>query len=322
MEEILKIFNISEGAARFYMNILGEFPLSYSELRALSSSISETELESIVNELIENELVVSYSPRDTEILTHYVAIPPIFVVIKGLQEIKTTINQNSKKSGIFEDAINQVFENQTLIELEKIYKDVKILQEDIEIDISTIKQELDGLVDEIEEKGVKVDPLQKYEEEIKNLINSQLASIVIILLHLKSEFKDKLEKIGINHQQWDALKDNLKDILALEVHNKSQELNEIVSKEFNEIRSELKGKIQGVLKDRVEQKSVYLGLLNMFKNEINKLYKVIILKRNNLKIDLKSLETLISKRMSEIFKSSTNSVAENISYLESFAVDF
>jgi len=177
-------------------------------------------------------------------------------------------------------------------------------------------------LDQIDKKEDKLDFLQKYEEELKNIINSELASIVIIVLQMKAEFQEKLKTLGISDTQWNALKNEIKDTLAMGVHEKSSELGEIISEEFKEIRNASELTQVNILKDRFEQKSVYLGILNMFKTEIDKFHKALLMKKNNLDLDMKNLEKVLSVDIANIFQRSIQDAAENINLLENFFLKF
>ena len=319
MKEILKLLNLSDDAIDIYVKCLGENLLTFNEIHSISQ-LSIDEINQVINELIENQILIKMISKNPKILPHYMAIPPFFIIKSSINQIKKEFS-GKEGSGKIENEINLIFQKQNKIELEKIYKDFQILQKDVNNDIITIKYELEELVNELEKKEESTDILDKYEQELKNIINSELASIVIILLHLKEEFQEKIESLGITDMQWNALRDSIKDILALGVHEKSKELNNIVTNEFSEIREIIGDKISDVLKDRFEQKSVYLGILNLFKTEIDKLHKLILLKKNNLDLDLKSLKRFISSKMAETFQNLVKKSSGTIEIMENFFVN-
>ncbi len=204
MEHISKLLNLSDDAVAIYFGCLGEIPLTYNEIHSLKPELSHDELKKIINLLIERDLLKKYKPESSDVLTHYTAIPPFFVINNSIAQIK---------------------------------KDFKELQQNIEKDISSKPQTK-------EDTEVSKDFLEKFENELKNLISSELASIVILILQLKNEILENpnLKAAGITFMQWDAIKNTIKDILAQSTHTKAQELNKIVSEEFNEIREILKSK--------------------------------------------------------------------------------
>ena len=318
MTEFLKSLSLSDKAISLYQELYGKNPLTINEINLLKPELSKKELIETINELFQTKLLIKISSKDTSIVGHYIAVPPFSTVGSIISQIKDTLLGKGDSATKFETVIDNIFNTQSKIKLENIYKDFQRLQSDVNNDITTIKQELEDLLDQKERKEDQLDFLGKYEEELKNIINSELASIVIILLQMKAEFQEKLKKIGITNTQWNALKDEIKDTLALGVHEKSGELGEIVSEEFREIRNTLEEKHTDVLKDRFEQKSIYLGILNMFKSEIDKFHKALLMKKNNLELDMKNLEKVLNAEIAKTFQKSIENASENIIFLENF----
>ncbi len=318
MIELLKSLNLSDKAISLYELLIDKSLLTLNEIHLLKPDLSKKDLIEIINELFQTKLLIKISSKDTSIVGHYIAVPPFSTVGSIISQIKDTLAGKEGSAAKFETVIDNIFNKQSKIELENIYKDFQRLQNDVNKDITTIKQELEELLDQIEKKEDKLDFLEKYEEELKNIINSELASIVIILLQMKAEFQEKLKTIGISNTQWNALKDEIKDTLALGVHEKSSELSEIVSEEFREIRNALNENQTDILKDRFEQKSVYLGILNMFKNEIDKFHKALLMKKNNLELDVKSLEKALNAEIAKTFQKLIENASGNLIFLEDF----
>ncbi|TFG04480.1 MAG: hypothetical protein EU539_10740 [Promethearchaeota archaeon] len=321
MRKLLKSLNLTDEAIEFYLKLYGKNPLTLNEIQTINPDLSRKKLIELINLLFQSKLLMKINPKNSSILGHFLPVPPLFTVISIVEQIKTDLTSNEGMHTKMEAAIEDTFKNRSKIELEKIYKDFQILQRDVHQDIDTIKKELDDLLNEIEEKKKAPDFLKKYEKELQNMINTELASIVIILLHMKAEFQEKLKSVGISNDQWNSLKDEIKDTLAFGIHEKSEELGKIVSDEFEEIRNVIKENYD-VLKDRFEQKSVYLGILNMFKNEIDKFHKALLLKKNNLNLDIKTLETQLSKEISEIYNKATTDTTTNIVFLETIFKEF
>ena len=322
MIDVIKSLNLTDKANSFYKMLYGKRPLTLNEMHLLKNDITKNELIEIINELFQARLITRITPEDSSIVAQYIIVPPFFTIGEIITQIKKSLAGRDDSIMGLENIIDKIFENQSNIELDNIYKDFKKLQDDINNDINTIKQELDKLLDQIEKKEDKLDFLGKFEVELRNIINSELASIVIILLQMKAEFQDKLKNIGISNSQWNSLKDEIKDTLALGIHEKSSELGEIVAEEFKEIKNELKEQQMDILKDRFEQKSVYLGILNMFKTEIDKFHKALLLKKNNLSLDLKSLEKSINTDVIQTFQNLIENASENILCLEEFFQTF
>ncbi|MFX0070799.1 MAG: hypothetical protein ACFFAO_06890 [Candidatus Hermodarchaeota archaeon] len=321
MQNLLKSFELSDEAISFYLNLYGKNLLTLNEIQILNPKISQKKLIELINLLFQSKLLIKIQPKDSSILGHFLAIPPFFTINSLIDQIKNEVVIQDGSTNKIEVIIEKVFNKQSKVELEKIYKDFQVLQNDVNKDIKTIKKELDELLDQIEGKKKAPDFLKKYEDELKNIINSELASIVIILLQMKADFQEKLKNVGITNQQWSSLKDEIKDTLALGIHEKSEELGNIITEEFEEIRNLVKEKFD-IAKDRFEQKSVYLGILNMFKNEIDKFHKALLLKKNNLNLDLQSLQKSLNNEIIDLYNKTSKTASKNIVVLEQFFQGF
>jgi hypothetical protein len=322
VKEFLKNLNLSPEAIEIYLNILDKSPLTFSEIYSIKSDLPKKKLIEILNELLQSKLLINISADNPIIVGHFMAIPPIYEISKMLNDIRCDlIGKEGKKSKI-ELVLDEIFEHQNKIELENIYKDFKILLDNINRDTDTIKKELDELLDQIEKKVEEPDFIDKCEQEIKNKINSQLSSIVITILQLKAEFKDKLDKLGISANQWDTLKDEIKNILTSGIHEKSKELSDIVSNEFNEVKKTLEETYTDLLKDRFEQKSIHLGILNIFKNDLDKFHKALLLKKNNISLDLTALKNLINTEATNTIANINEINLNRIQLLETLFIEF
>jgi hypothetical protein len=315
MEEFLTPFNLSNEAIDLYLKLYGKNPLSLNEAHLLKPNLSKKELVETFNELFQAKLLLNITPEKSFILGHYIAIPPLYSIFNTLYNIKEDCLGKSGAAKL-QSIINNTFKSQGKIELDNLYKDFQKLQKDVNRDITTIKEELDSLLNKIEGDKEKTDFLEKYEAELKNIINSQLASIAVILLQMKASFQDKLKKVGISNDQWNALKNEIKDILGLGIHEKSKEIEDIISEEFVEIKNILADKYEGTLKEKFESKSVHLGILNIFKNEIDKFHKALLLKKNNISLDLSSMEKIMNAEIEKTYHNLTDTISHEINSIE------
>ena len=220
MEVISKLLNLSDEAVSIYLNCLGKNPLTSKEIHSFKPDLSDAEFKGIIDDLINKNLLLDKTPINSQIISHYLAIPPFFVINNIITQIKNDLI--SKES-------------------------------------YTTKQKN---ASKIKEKELSVDFLKKHEDELKNLVTSELAGIVITLLQLKSELQEKIKAVGIKDSQWDVLKNDIKDVLALETHKKAQEINEIISEEFKEISDIVKTKITNFQKDTLQSETNSENLLS------------------------------------------------------------
>jgi len=299
MKDLLKSLKLSDNAIELYNLCYGRDLLTFSELRSLQSELSDKDFISILNELFNKNLISEIKPLSQKSLKQYLILPPFSVISNTLKELNTKIGADDSliKEEIGKE-LDNILQDKGDIEIETLYNEFQKIQEGIEKDAVTIREELKDLVNSIEQKEVSSDFLNKFEEELKHMISAQLASIVIILLQLKADFEEKIKAVGITQNQWDAVKNEIKDALALGTHEKAQELNELISEEFADIKEAMDSIIANRFERQVEQNSIYLGILKFFKSEINKIDHLIVQKKKLFYTEMTRLERSIKTNVS------------------------
>ncbi len=316
MKEILKALNISEKAIEVYLTCFGNDLLTFKEIHLLNEDLSKNILEKVVNELIQNKLLIKKSAEDKRVLDHYFPVAPLSAIKSILNSLPldtssegNTINKELRKS------ISNIFSKDNPLELATLFDKFQKIKDDVEEDSKKIKEEISELVDGSETKEISLEFLDKFQEELKNLISSQLAGILIVLLQLKADFQERLKNVGITDEQWNSIKDDIKNALALETHQKTLKINEIIVEEFNEIREKLKELFQKSLKSQFEQNSIYLGILNFFRNHILKLDQIITKKKNDYNDGIFKLEDNLRKTVGSTINETFNAISSNINFL-------
>ncbi|HEY0089958.1 MAG TPA: hypothetical protein VGB37_14000, partial [Candidatus Lokiarchaeia archaeon] len=218
------------------------------------------------------------------------------------------------------EAINEtIFFKQNKIEYETIFKEFLSIKQNVENYINLFKKNSETVAStksEGSEENHEI--LKKTEQELNNMINSELASIVVALLQLKSELKDKITEAGINNSQWNIIKNSIKDVLALHTHEKAKELNEIITEEFKELSLKLKPISSSFIKNQKEEKGKHFDILNKIQEDIEIMHSDFISKIKDLKIDLKELEKTINFNMSETLQALLNDFLINIEFFDQF----
>ncbi|MHA1439677.1 MAG: hypothetical protein ACTSPD_19070 [Promethearchaeota archaeon] len=318
MEEFSRLLKLKKYATSIYLNCLGEHPRTISELRLIVPKLSKKEFNEILNQLLEKKFLIKLDFKNPHLLPHYIAIPPFGIVLRGIHQLRNFI---AGKGGLFQTKINNalesIFHEQNIIELNSLSEEFQKIFKDIEKDIERIRDELNQLTSDAEDwEDTSLLFLKKFEEELKNIINSQLASILVILFEFKEEFQEKYQSVGITHTQWDSIKNIIKDIFAGSIHEKAKEINEIITEQFKDIKRVLDDKISVRFKSQLEQKAIYLGILNLFKNELKKIEHLINSKCKNFQNDLTTFENLINNNLIKASKDFIENYLENIEIIE------
>ena len=319
MEALSKFLNLSIDATQIYLECLGKFPLNFNEICLLKPDFSKDKIESIINELKERNLLKVIEQSPSLGINRYFAIPPFKLLRDGLIELKKFIEKDGYAQKKIEAINETIFFKQNKIEYETIFKEFLSIKQNVENYINLFKKNSETVAStksEGSEENHEI--LKKTEQELNNMINSELASIVVALLQLKSELKDKITEAGINNSQWNIIKNSIKDVLALHTHEKAKELNEIITEEFKELSLKLKPISSSFIKNQKEEKGKHFDILNKIQEDIEIMHSDFISKIKDLKIDLKELEKTINFNMSETLQALLNDFLINIEFFDQF----
>ncbi len=91
MTEFLKSLSLSDKAISLYQDLYGKNPLTINEINLLKPEFSKKELIEIINELFQTKLLIKISSKDTFIVGHYIAVPPLSTVGSIISQIKDTL---------------------------------------------------------------------------------------------------------------------------------------------------------------------------------------------------------------------------------------
>ncbi|MGQ4875504.1 MAG: hypothetical protein ACP6IY_15665 [Promethearchaeia archaeon] len=317
MEKKTQLLDLDDNALKIYFNCLGKGALTFNELRAFIKNISVMDMHKIIEQLMEKNLLVAIEPKNNKFPIHYTALAPIELISKTINKIIKFLKASGGNLQIaFRDTLEKVIEKQELFNADILVEKIDNLIKNFDREAEGIRKELEELIDNAESNNLTSDFLINYEKELKNLMYSEIAGILIPILQFKEEFKEKYTSIGITDQQWDAVKDEIKNILAKNIHEKTQEIVEIISDEFEEIRKYFDEKIKISFQNKFEQKSVYLGMINLFKNELIKFKKTISEELNSIKERLSILEKTINSNLLETYEKLISNYSEEIDSIE------
>ncbi len=320
MRDALNFLGLSEDEIDIYLHCVDKLPLTIGEIRSFKSTLSEADLLRTLESLVRKKLFKKITFKTPESLVYYATVPPLSAIETNIAKVSNDLSETEGNiKAKLHDIIDQVIEKENKIELDTVYMDFKKLLDSVEKDAVSIKQEVKELVEPEGKKSDFEGLLENREKEIQNMINSQIAGIVVLVLQLKNEIRDKAISFGINDQQWNAIKDDIKNALAQGTHEKAQELNDIISEEFRDLKNALKETVSQKFKSQIEQNSIYLGILNMFRTELIKLNKVILLKKNNIESDLKTLNKSISSKSLEALQKINSKFVEQLKKAENFS---
>ncbi len=159
MEIISKLLSLSDEAVAIYFKCLGKNPLTCKEIHTFNLNLSDAKFKEIIDELVDNKLLLNKNPKNSQILTHYIAMPPFFLINNLITQIKNELTKcnETKQENNFKVFIDLLKETEK--ELKKI---ITSEFSDISITLIQLKSELNDKLNAIGFKDSEWDILHDY----------------------------------------------------------------------------------------------------------------------------------------------------------------
>ncbi len=186
--------------------MFGKYPHTFGEIRRILPKLPEAELEEILNELIGKKLVLEISPKYSDLLPHFIFIPPFAAIVNDITDLdKVSEDEN----------IEEVKMNPQLVKFQdNLYKDL----EDISQDLIETLITLDG-------SNQTTEMLIEVEKNVKKFTQLILNDIIEMISPLK--FQTVIDARDVNK-------------LVNSISQKVSESEEIVSNMFSQFRDIVK----------------------------------------------------------------------------------
>ena len=166
MRALLKSYDLSETEIRLYTESIGKFPLTFNEIRSFNKKQSEEEIQQILDNLLEKKLLLLIKPQYSDSISHYIPIPPIAAILKGITEF-TKITEDTKPQ-----------EKKPKQQLEEF-------QENLFQDLEIISQDLIEVISNQDPASQTTDVLSEVEQNVKKFAQVILNDIIKLLTPLK-----------------------------------------------------------------------------------------------------------------------------------------
>ncbi|TFF97339.1 MAG: hypothetical protein EU540_08935, partial [Promethearchaeota archaeon] len=199
MEIISKLLSLSDDAVAIYFKILGKNPLTYKELHTFNLNLSNAKFKEIINELVDNKLLLNKTPKNSQILTHYIAMPPFFIINNLITQIKNNLTENNKTK---QDSDFKVFIDLIKKTEEELKKIITSELADISITLIQLKSELNDKLNAIGFKDSEWDIIHDYIKFKLSLKTHEKAQ------EIGSKISEKFKKFdNITNIQQDIIQD-------------------------------------------------------------------------------------------------------------------
>ena len=202
MKELLKMYDVSDNAIKVYVNGVGKFPFTLSELHKFIPKSSVDEVKVAVDELVNKRLVLLMKSKFSDIFPHYLFLPPFAAVIN----VFSNLNENRK------EVSPQVKGNNTTVEE---------FQDNLLHDIELISQDLIEVISTQSEGNQTTEILSEVEKNVKKFSQVLLTEVNELVAKLKTQ--SIVNEIDIER-------------VIKAVNQKNDESEEIISNMFTQFR--------------------------------------------------------------------------------------
>jgi len=209
LKVLLKSFNLSDDAISIYLEGLGKFPSTFSEIQKIVPKVSEREVKLIVDELVQKKLFLLVNSRYSESLPHYIAIPPFAAMLNSLSALSevpdNTIVENSKNNPSlerFQDILYQDLENisgdliEVLSDQEKSSQTMEILSEVEENVKKFARMILNDVIEMISPLRMQSAVDARDFSKLINSVKKKISESEEITQNMFSQFKEIVNEMG------------------------------------------------------------------------------------------------------------------------------
>jgi len=313
MEEFLKQLNLSEKAVLIYLESLGRYPLTYSELYSMVSDLSSEEFENTLNELVNIGILIPVNPQNPKILSPYFAIPPFNPIMNYFANIDANLDSiKNQLHQLLANSLKRIFQENELIELETTFNTTQEIRKDFEEETIIQKQDIDDIVQGMENLKIIKEVLDNLHQTIKGITQTQFANLIKTITNIKTEIYKNLETLELKKMESrvkSTIEDVFKKSLDRVVKDFTTNLHDIIENEFNNTIESLNNIVDSSFQFRDDFKMLLVNMLNNFEIKINEIAELVKVKRDNLSSELANFEQSIVNNFDKIIRNSVDSVA-------------
>jgi hypothetical protein len=306
MDDFLRKIQLSESAIEIYLKAQGKFSHSYYELHSMVPKTSIAQFNECVDELIDAGLLVKISSEKKDVLIHYSVLPPILPILNYYENINANL-PNIKQSiqELMINSINRIFQENKIIELDTILKAFQDIKKDIDEDSIIQKQEIEDIVEGMEDLKQLKEDISGLHQEVKSITQTKFADLIKIINKIKSSLIENIKKKETISLIEELFKENLDKMVSDFTNN----LHELIEKEFEEISKPIDNITDLIFQYRNDFKMLLLNMLTNFETSMNKIHELLKENSDNLSAAIRNVEDKITENLNIILQNSINEVS-------------
>ena len=306
MDDFLRKIQLSTYAIEIYLKALGKFSHSYYELYSIIPKATIEQFNDCLNELIDVGLLVHLSSEKHDMVINYSALPPILPILNYYENINANL-PNIKKSiqELMINTVNRIFQENKVIELDTVLKAFQEIKKDIDEDSIIQKQEVEDIVEGMEElKNVKKN-VSDLHQDIKSITQTKFADLIKTINTIKANLIENIKK----KETISLIEELFKEKLDNMVSDFTNNLHELIEKEFDEISKPIDNITDLIFQYRNDFKMLLLNMLTNFETNMNKIHELLKENNDNLSSAINNVENKIAENLNAILQNSINEVS-------------
>ena len=309
MEDFLNKLQLSENAVKIYLNCIGELPLTKNEVGLIIPELDENQFSSAFQELLTIGIVIPIYPKNTKLLTHYIAIAPFNPIDQYYENIKKNVQEIKEQlSTIFDKSLSEIFEKNELIELDSIYKATQELRKDIEEDTIIQKQDVEDIVRGMEILRGTTDILNDLHDKIKGITQAEFGNLIKLFSQIEHELKEKIEAKKGKRDLIESIESTFKEDFDKLVNEFTVNLHNLLKKDFEHSLESMNNVMNSTFQFRNDFKILLLNMINNFEIKMNSIIDIIKEKDEGLGDQKLEFKDLILEELNKINENSINSI--------------
>jgi len=313
VKDFLRKMQLPEYAVEIYLKSLGKFPLSFYELYTLIPKATPEEFNDSIKQLLDVGLLIQQKSKKQENIIHYSPLPPILPILNYYENINA--NLTAIKKSIYDLMVNSLstmFQENKVLELDSIVNTFQEIKKDIDEDSIIQKQEVEDIVEGMEELKHINKKLSGLHQNIKSITQTKFADLFKTINILKADIISNINSMEFKKHKEEilALVEKLfKEKLDKMVEEFTNNLHELIEKEFDSSSEPIKNTIESIFQYRNDFKILLLNMLTNFESKMNKIYELLKENQEELIPAMKNLEIKIIENLNSIVQNSINQVS-------------
>jgi len=311
MKEFLEKLNLSENCIRLYLEIIGRSPYTYYELRSILPDIDDGTFADSIEELINQKLLIPIESEDTELLTYYLAYPPITPILNYYSNIKESFtNIKNALQDLVVKSVNEIFKKENKVEMESIYNEFKDIKKDFEEDSLLQKKDAEDISKEMDKIKNLETNIEDLKARIEIIVQKQFSNLIKTITQIRKNLIKKIQELELKKREElviEAVEAVFKDQVDKMVRDFTNQITTLINQEFEKLP--IDSIINKSIQQRNDFKMLLLNLISSFEMKIKKISELIKSKREDFDPNIQNLKEKILGKINTIIYNSVDQIA-------------